>query len=61
MKCPHLTKWVASSCTISEKIYFPSFFELREYCEKKTYKKCPFYVVVNRVESDELGVECLKS
>jgi len=42
MKCPHLTKWLLFSCKAGDDIYFPSPFQLGEYCRAKNYKKCPF-------------------
>jgi len=47
MKCPYLLKWVAFSCNAEDKPYFPSPFQLEEYCRKKEYKKCPFYSKTN--------------
>jgi hypothetical protein len=43
MKCPHLLKWIVSSCKGAVSPYFPSLFELEEYCKTKSYKRCPFY------------------
>jgi hypothetical protein len=43
MKCPYLIKWVTFACKAEEKIYFPSPFQLHEYCKTKDHKKCPFY------------------
>jgi len=42
MKCPHLSKWVTFSCKANEKVYFPTDFQLEEYCKKREHKKCPF-------------------
>jgi hypothetical protein len=44
MKCPHLMKWVRSSCKAFERPYTPSMFELEEYCRRKEHRKCPFYL-----------------
>ncbi len=44
MKCPHLMKWVAPSCKALDRPYFPSLFELEEYCKTKDHRKCPFYL-----------------
>ena len=44
MKCPHLIKWVISSCKALERPYTPSLFELDEYCMKREHRKCPFYL-----------------
>jgi hypothetical protein len=43
MKCPHLIKWVLFACKANEKPYFPSNFQLHEYCKTEEHKKCPFY------------------
>jgi hypothetical protein len=42
MKCPYLMKWITYACKVKEKIYFPSAFQLQEYCKSKGHKKCPF-------------------
>jgi len=44
MKCPHLIKWLTYACKAGEKLYFPSEFQLEEYCKKKDHRKCPFFV-----------------
>jgi hypothetical protein len=44
MKCPHLMKWVITSCKAPDKPYMPSLFELEEYCSTKDHRKCPFYL-----------------
>ena len=44
MKCPHLMKWLSYSCKANEKPYFPSPFQIEEYCKGKFYKKCPFII-----------------
>lgn len=44
MKCPHLMKWLSYSCKANEKPYFPSSFQIDEYCKGKFYKKCPFII-----------------
>jgi hypothetical protein len=54
MKCTHLIKWVTFACKASEKLYFPSHFQLQEYCKKKGYKKCPFYLKGINAEVDNL-------
>jgi hypothetical protein len=43
MKCPHLTKWLTFACKASEKLYFPSDFQIEEYCRGKGHRKCPFF------------------
>jgi hypothetical protein len=43
MKCPHLIKWLTFACKAKKKLYFPSSFQLDEYCKRKLHKKCPFY------------------
>lgn len=42
MKCPHLKKWVLFTCKATETLYFPSTFQLEEYCKQKNHRKCPF-------------------
>ncbi len=42
MKCPHLIKWVLFTCKATEPLYFPSAFQLQEYCRHKNHRKCPF-------------------
>lgn len=44
MACPHLTKWLIFTCKAKEKPYFPSDFQLEEYCRRKDHKKCPFFL-----------------
>jgi hypothetical protein len=60
MKCPHLIKWVVSSCKAPEKTYIPSPFELEEYCMTKEHRKCPFYLrgvcSTSRIIENELAV-----
>jgi hypothetical protein len=46
MKCPHLIKWLSYCCKANEKPYFPSPFQLEEYCKGKYYRKCPFLIKV---------------
>jgi len=43
MKCPHLTIWLTFACKASEKLYFPSDFQIEEYCRRKEHRKCPFF------------------
>ena len=43
MKCPHLIKWLTFACKAKEKLYFPSSFQLDEYCKRKFHRRCPFY------------------
>jgi hypothetical protein len=43
MKCPHLIKWLSFACKAQEKLYFPSPFQIQEYCKRKYHKRCPFY------------------
>jgi hypothetical protein len=45
MKCPHLIKWLTFACKAKEKMYFPSSFQLEEYCKRNSHKKCPFYAL----------------
>jgi len=42
IKCPHLIKWLTFACKANNKLYFPSLFQLQEYCKSKGHKKCPF-------------------
>jgi hypothetical protein len=58
MKCPHLVKWVISSCKALESPYTPSLFELDEYCTKKDHRKCPFYLreILNTADMAESNV-----
>lgn len=46
MKCPHLIKWLTIACKAKDKLYFPSPFQLQEYCNRKEHKKCPFYLKI---------------
>jgi hypothetical protein len=42
MRCPHLIKLLTFACKAKEKFYFPSTFQVEEYCKRKEHKKCPF-------------------
>jgi hypothetical protein len=53
MKCPHLTKWLLFTCKGSDTLYFPSAFQLAEYCKRKDHRKCPFFVV--NISREHLG------
>jgi hypothetical protein len=44
MKCAHLIKNSALFCKAREERYFPSLFELAEYCRTRDHRKCPFYL-----------------
>jgi hypothetical protein len=44
MKCPHLTKWLLFTCKGTDTLYFPSPFQLEEYCKRKEHRKCPFFM-----------------
>ncbi len=44
MKCPHLIQSGSISCNALDKPYFPSRFQLKEYCKTNEHKKCPFYL-----------------
>jgi len=46
MKCPYLIKWATFACKADYKLYFPSSFQLEEYCKRKEHKKCPLCVTV---------------
>jgi hypothetical protein len=53
MKCPHLTKWLTFACKAKETLYFPSSFQLQEYCKRKDHRKCPFYATnISKEEID---------
>ncbi|MFA4917667.1 MAG: hypothetical protein WC581_00275 [Thermodesulfovibrionales bacterium] len=52
MKCPHLIKWLTCACKAQEKLYYPSDFQVYEYCKRKSHKKCPFYAL--RTNSEEI-------
>jgi hypothetical protein len=43
VKCPHLLKWLPIACNADYKLYFPSLFQLQNYCDTKEHKKCPFF------------------
>jgi len=47
MKCPHLIQWVTFACKAKDKLYFPSPFQLQEYCKQEEHKKCPFNLKLN--------------
>jgi len=51
MKCPHLINWQTSACKAQGEMYYPSEFQLYEYCRKKSHKKCPFYIM--RMKTDK--------
>jgi hypothetical protein len=45
MKCSGLiSRGKVSSCTVLDKPYVPSLFELVEYCKTIDHRKCPFYL-----------------
>jgi hypothetical protein len=44
MKCPYLIKWLTFACKAKDGLYFPSSFQLQEYCKRKDYMKCPFHL-----------------
>jgi hypothetical protein len=52
LKCPHLIKWVTFACKAEDKLYFPSHFQLHEYCKTKEHKKCPFYIKKTSMEQE---------
>ena len=54
-KCPYLQRWVGSHCKITAKPYYPSIFELQEYCGTKNYPKCPLIFKGARYQFDILG------
>jgi len=53
MKCPYLMKWVSFACKASERFYFPTPFQLKNYCTCVEYKKCPFYIRRNNEYLEE--------
>lgn len=61
MRCPHLKREKATACIALEREYMPSTFELREYCEKKGHKKCPFYLGFAERFLSEAFLEMIKS
>jgi len=52
MKCPHLIKWLTFVCKAKEEFYFPSTFQLEEYCKKREHKKCPFNLQNTNIEDE---------
>jgi hypothetical protein len=52
MRCPHLKKWVLFTCNGTDTLYFPSAFQLEEYCKRKDHRKCPFFMT--RISQDIL-------
>ena len=57
MKCSGLiSRGKVSSCTVLDKPYVPSLFELVEYCKTIDHRKCPFYlkgiICMNQAESN---------
>ena len=40
-KCPYLKRWVGAHCRACTEPYYPSLFEVQEYCASKNYVKCP--------------------
>ena len=54
VRCPHLIKWLTPACNAKANIYFPSDFQLQEYCKKKSHKKCPFLYNAAAKESNHL-------
>ena len=61
MKCPHLIKWLTFTCKANEKPYFPSSFQLDEYCKRKLHSRCPFYA--SNISGEEIGsaISCISS
>ena len=54
MKCPHLIKWLIFACKAKEELYFPSDFQLQEYCKTKSHKKCPFLMQIDIEKESDL-------
>gem|GEM_PF-2936682 len=48
MKCPHFHKGnkgnFGLSCSAADNFYLPSLFQIREYCRRSGYRKCPFFL-----------------
>jgi hypothetical protein len=55
LKCPYLLNWVGSQCRVSAKPYYPSLFELREYCANKNHTRCPLVHQGTIYQFDVLG------
>jgi len=53
MKCPHLKKWLTFTCKATDTLYFPSAFQLEEYCKRKEHRKCPF--LATRIHREDVG------
>ena len=43
-KCAYLLRGEKAVCRALERTYFPSLFQLFEYCRSREYRKCPFYL-----------------
>lgn len=41
MKCPHVEKWVTHRCTEVDGSYYPTPFQLHEYCLSNGHPRCP--------------------
>jgi len=61
IKCPHLTKWLTFACKAKEVLYFPSPFQLDEYCKRKSHRKCPFYATNDSKDDIERAVSLSRS
>jgi hypothetical protein len=47
MKCPNLD-YIGPVCHTFDEGYTPSPFQFEEYCSTEAYKRCPFYLSLNR-------------
>ena len=43
MGCPYLTTNERSTCIASPVTFFPSIFELNEFCNSAHQEQCPFF------------------
>ena len=44
MKCKHLKKLYITVCRVSEELYVPIVFQLKEYCVTKGHRRCPLFM-----------------
>lgn len=61
MKCPYLKKWVTFTCQALDRPYFPTAFQLNEYCKKKEHQKCPFFSLCGRREDLEDAIQMTRA
>jgi hypothetical protein len=48
-------KWLTFACKARDALYFPSSFQLTEYCKREEYKKCPFLLRNTSFSEERLG------